>query len=417
MVASLVLAMQSVLMLIAISRTGALEDAGMFSFGFANANLFLNMGRFGMRNYQVSDAVGRFSFGVYLRSRYATVTLMMAVSTVYVLVANILLGYGVNKMLVIVLLCALKAEDAYEDVYQANYQRNGYLDVASNLLTARLVMSVIVFFACMYTAHSMVFALALSNIVCMIFICGEIAFMRHRYGLPNGGAQQSVEPDGASSQVLVLLRDCFPLFIAAFASFFITNAPKYAIDATGGDSMQAIFGYLFMPVFVVNLVANSIFQPQVSVLAERWEAGDRAAFKAGFNRQMLLTVGIAVLCTIAATTAGIPVLEALYHVQLGSYAGCMAILMMGGGANALLVLLLIGITILRAQQGVGKWYAALAPLSLIIAYTFVSRFGIPGASISYLMVMSIQVMVFFVLMRHAMKHAKGSQCQSRPSVS
>ena len=48
LVSSLVMALQSVIMLIFISNVGTLVDAGVFTFGYANANLLINLGRFGI---------------------------------------------------------------------------------------------------------------------------------------------------------------------------------------------------------------------------------------------------------------------------------------------------------------------------------------------------------------------------------
>ena len=55
MIGSMLTAFQSVIMLAILTRVLSLYDAGVFTIAYASANLFLNIGKYGMRNYQVSD--------------------------------------------------------------------------------------------------------------------------------------------------------------------------------------------------------------------------------------------------------------------------------------------------------------------------------------------------------------------------
>lgn len=56
MAGSMLLAFQSVIMLMVLTRVLGLADAGIFTIAYANANLFLTIGKYGMRNFQVSAA-------------------------------------------------------------------------------------------------------------------------------------------------------------------------------------------------------------------------------------------------------------------------------------------------------------------------------------------------------------------------
>ena len=53
MVGSILNAFQSVMLLMILTRTVGLINAGIFTIAYANANLFLNIGKYGMRNFQV----------------------------------------------------------------------------------------------------------------------------------------------------------------------------------------------------------------------------------------------------------------------------------------------------------------------------------------------------------------------------
>lgn len=51
MVGSMLTAFQSVILLMILTRTVGLINAGIFTIAYANANLFLNIGKYGMRNF------------------------------------------------------------------------------------------------------------------------------------------------------------------------------------------------------------------------------------------------------------------------------------------------------------------------------------------------------------------------------
>lgn len=52
MAGSMLMAFQSVIMLMIITRTLNLYEAGVFTLAYASANLFLNIGKYGMRNFK-----------------------------------------------------------------------------------------------------------------------------------------------------------------------------------------------------------------------------------------------------------------------------------------------------------------------------------------------------------------------------
>ena len=64
---SMLSAFQSVIMLMVLTRVCDLETAGIFTIAYASANLFLNVGNYGMRNYQASDVKPKYAFSIYVR--------------------------------------------------------------------------------------------------------------------------------------------------------------------------------------------------------------------------------------------------------------------------------------------------------------------------------------------------------------
>ena len=145
MAGSMLLAFQSVIMLMVLTRVLGLADAGIFTIAYANANLFLTIGKYGMRNFQVSDVNGQFTFYEYLMSRIFTVSLMIAVSIIFVLYVGNKNGYSMEKSLIIIWMSLFKVVDAFEDVFHGLYQQRGRLDIAGKAMTLRLGTTILFF--------------------------------------------------------------------------------------------------------------------------------------------------------------------------------------------------------------------------------------------------------------------------------
>ena len=287
---SILMALQSVAMLMIITRIGTLDEAGIFSFGFSNANLFLHLGRFGMRNYQGSDVLEKYSFKLYHRARVITVSMMIIGCSGFVLISSRLNDYSEYKIKMLLLLCMMKAIDAYEDIYHGNYQQHGHLELAARLLTERILISFVTFAVDMMIFVDINHALIISNLISVLFVICEILYVKKKIRLP------ILKEIGKSDRVNKILAECMPLFFTAFFAFMISNLPKYAIDYYLDDSKQAIFGLLFMPVFMISLLVNSIFQPYISGLAILWNENKYHEFSNMFRKLEIVTVGVTIAC-------------------------------------------------------------------------------------------------------------------------
>ena len=166
---SFLMAFQSVIMLMVLTRTLGLQDAGIFTIAYANANLFLTIGKYGMRYFQVSDAKMRFSFGEYRCSRIITTTAMLCACVAYVLYAGWRNSYSSTKSWVIIWMCCFKAVDSIEDVFHGFCQQNGRLDVASKALTMRMVFSILAFIGSIWIGISLLFSLIITTVVSLSF--------------------------------------------------------------------------------------------------------------------------------------------------------------------------------------------------------------------------------------------------------
>ena len=107
-----IFAMQSAIVLIVITHTSGLEDAGIFSIAYAVGSLMFYIGEYGVRKYQVSDINEEMTFTDYHSHRVTACVLMLIVSLGYVANGYFRLGYSPYKAYIVLMICLIKVVEA-----------------------------------------------------------------------------------------------------------------------------------------------------------------------------------------------------------------------------------------------------------------------------------------------------------------
>ena len=371
---------QSVFLLIVITRVCGLEAAGIFSIAFATGNLFLYLGNYGVRNYQVSDLSEKYSFHDYLRHRLCTVLLMLAAAAVYTAWSAKTGNYSHYKTACVLAMCACKAVDCLEEVFEGRYQQKGRLDRSGKLVTFRLLVSIGGMIAVLLVTRDLLTAvwwgvfLAVAASVLIIWRYRETAaFERTAFSF---------------SGIAGLMRECFPVCAANFLSFYLINEPKYAIDAAMDETAQACYNFIAMPVFVIQLLNMFLYQPMLIRMTASWENGRRKEFLGYFGRICGALAMISAPILLAAWIFGIPVLSWLYATDLAALRTELLLIMTGGIFLAFNGFYCAVLTIMRKQREIPLTYLAGAVLSLVSTPVMVRKSGIVGAVLSFVLVMA-----------------------------
>jgi O-antigen/teichoic acid export membrane protein len=389
MIGSLLMAFQSVIMLMILTRTLGLLEAGVFTIAYANANLFLTIGRYGMRYFQVSDIRNQFGFAEYKMSRVISSIVMMGISIIYIIYAAQSNGYTMVKTQIIIWMCLFKLVDVLEDVFHGMYQKENRLDIASRVLSLRMVITIIVFGIGLIILKNLLISLIITTIVTTILFVLFTVWTFPYFGVKKRKADWN--------KVVKLLKVCFPLFVGTFFSFYIGNAPKYAIDAMLTDEIQACYGFIAMPVFVIGLLNSFIFNPMLYRMSMLWNEKKIKKFVLNTVGQVGIVAVITLVCIIGAYLIGVPVLSWLYNTDLSSYKTELLILLLGGGFLGLSGLLNAVITIIRYQQSLMWGYAVVAVVAFVFSDKVVGTYQILGASVLYTLLMGILCLIFIVL--------------------
>ena len=411
---------QSVFVLIIVTRVCGLEAAGLYSIAFATGNLFMYLGNYGVRNYQVSDVDEKFPFRSYVLHRLLTVALMLLASAVYCTYSLLRGAYSPAKTMTVAAMCLLKAIDCLEEVLEGRLHQRGRLDLAGKMMTVRLLISiggmlaVLVATGNLLTATNAAIILAAAAVILMAAACRRtllplqpapelVADVGNAGAAPGAAAKNrgaatspaatsaavSAARRGALRDAAVLMRVCFPVCAANFLSFYLINAPKYAIDAAMNETAQAQYNFIAMPVFVIQLLGMFVYQPVLVRMTLSWNSADQKGFLRDFLRITAGLLIIAALCLGGAYVLGIPVLSALYATDLSALKPELLLILAGGVFLAMNSFYSAVLTLMREQNRIPFMYLAGAVLSLILTPHFVEISGIMGAVISFVLIMAI----------------------------
>lgn len=371
---------QSVFLLIVITRVCGLEAAGIFSIAFATGNLFLYLGNYGVRNYQVSDLSEKYSFHDYLRHRLCTVLLMLAAAAVYTAWSAKTGNYSHYKTACVLAMCACKAVDCLEEVFEGRYQQKGRLDRSGKLVTFRLLVSIGGMIAVLLVTRDL-----LTAVWWGVFLAAAAsALIIWRYRETAAFERTAFSFSGIAG----LMRECFPVCAANFLSFYLINEPKYAIDAAMDETAQACYNFIAMPVFVIQLLNMFLYQPMLIRMTASWENGRRKEFLGYFDRICGALALISAPILLAAWILGIPVLSWLYATDLSALRTELLLIMTGGIFLAFNGFYCAVLTIMRKQREIPLTYLAGAVLSLAATPAMVRENGIIGAVLSFVLVMA-----------------------------
>ena len=393
-VSATVLAMQGPVLQAVVSRTNGATDLGIISIAFSVATLMMYVGQYGIRRFQASDVREEFSFEEYHGMRIITCMGLVIASLAYCLYGLAFNGYSDLKFGVIFMVCMLKMIMAYSDVYHGNMQQKGRFDVAAKATAIRYTAELIIFCAMLVLTRK----LLLSAVVCVsssVVMMGLLSMNAGRHYC------KTLKPAFRKSALKSLFIEGFPLFISMFLNTYVSNAPRYAIDAYLNDDVQAVFSCIFMPVFVVQVVAQFIFNPVIASYAHLWLEKTKESYNAFIDRikrMCVAVLGLEVLALVIAATIGIPVLSAVFGLDLSDYKKELLIVMIGGAPLAYSVYFSTVIAIIRAQKSLIACYGVTSIMAILISKSFVAKGGVTGAAWMYVLLMGVLAVLLFISM-------------------
>ncbi|MCM1156742.1 MAG: lipopolysaccharide biosynthesis protein [Roseburia sp.] len=384
--AGLINASEAVILSIVITRTNGLTDAGILSIAFAIGNLMLSIGKFGVRTFQVTDVNQVFSFSDYFWTRIITCSFMVVTVIIYLSYCVFYKGYDTAKVVVIILMCSIFLTEAIEDVFWGLYQSRDAIEKGARIFAFRWIFTLLGISAVLIAAHNLLLAMIAGLIITIL--CSAL------FTIKVFPAFQERIRRAAFPKCRMIIRQCFPLFAVAFMTFYVSNAPKYAIDRYMTAEIQACYGFIAMPVFAIELLNGFIYQPTLVQTATEWNNKEYGSFLKRVKMQCCIIIALTVVCISGAALLGIPVLSLVYNTDLSAYKTELLILLLGGGFLAFVGYFFVILTTMRKQKNIMCGYLFVSIVAFLLSNTFVRNWGVTGAAVLYMVLIFLLSLIF-----------------------
>lgn len=363
--------LNSMLLLVLVSRVCGVETAGVFSLAFSTAQLLYYVGLFGAEHYQMTDYAQKYSFAAYKKLKLLTTLLAIVCCAAAVLV----LGFSAEAVALTFILMLYMQWHSVGSLYQSLQFRLNRLDLAGCARFSRTLIALIFFGTSLVLTRNVYAASLLLLLGCFL------AFWRW----PWWSARPMVERTRGvqSAELWELIKECMPMFLIQFLSNLMLNLPRYAIEQFWNDGVQGIFGMVFMPAQVINLLSIYLYMPMLKHISEVADRRDTKQLFSIMGRQTLLVLGFTAVCTLGAVLLGPEVLGWLYSTNLGDYRLALALVVVGGGMFACSQLLYFVLVILRQQNSLFVSYIIGCVLGALTSLLLVKPFGALGAACAF----------------------------------
>ena len=375
-------------LMLCITRFCDVEACGIFSIGFAIAQLMWTIGMFEEGTYQVTDATGKFTFPQYTAFKIISCALMMIISPIYIIYMHLSLYKG----FIAFLLCLFKMTDAASNLYFSLFQQHSRLDISGFSMTVRVVLSMVVIALTLWFTGSLSLAITIAIIISVLWIMlFEINYSKRL---------APIKPDFNKSAMRSIFIECLPLFISTFIINYIYNIPKYSIEMFFDDTSQAYFNYVYSVAFVMNLFSLFALKPMQTKLTEYWNSYEDDKFKSTVLKISII-MGVA-SCVLAIFFAffGPQILGLFYGVDLSIFNLSFFLVLLGGGVSAIVNVFYNALTVMRLQKFLVFGYVVSAFVSSLASKYVVSIWGVLGACwmfiISMFLILVTFILIFFI---------------------
>ena len=385
MLGSLTNAFASLALMVIVSYVTGSAVAGMFSVAFSTAQMMYTICVFEMRNIQVTDAKREFSFSNISMFRLITIAAMWIFFAVFVWIR----GFDKETILVMIAITVYMTAAAISDLFQGNLHRHGYLSIAGRSLACQVALMAVAFSVTLVITKNLLMAAAVMPIAVIVWI-----FV---HDIPFNNNFEKFRPKFVFSTQKKMLLCALPLFLSSFLHQYIFNSPKYAIEDALTKTDQAHYGYLIMPVFVINLLSLFVFRPQLIKLSSDWAEKKIKSFKKTVVKLYLWVAIVTIAALAGGYLLGIPVLELFYNAELSDKRAIFMVLLISGGFSAASTLTLTLFTTMRKQKLCLIAYAATIIFALVMPDIMTARWGLMGAALSYLCEMAMLFVIMFGL--------------------
>ena len=384
--AGIAYSLQSVIFLAIITNVLGDVKGGIYSIGMMIAQQVLTIGKFSVRNFQVADVRGIYSFEDYCTFRLFSCTAAMLVTLVWTLIE----GYSGEVVIVIICMTVYKIAECISDLFEGLYQQRQRTDVSGKSQFVKCVLMMLIFCSVIVITKNLVMAsvaLAVFSLILIVIIDVPLTKYFDKIGL-----------SFRWNKLWGIFTGCFSIFVGSFIYMYINNTPKYAINKYAGENSEAMlseFNALFMPAYVVELLAGFTMRVWIGKMAMYHNVKDRKGLGKTIRGQLLVIASVTLIGMVGIYFLGGPVLSLIYGTNLYGYEIANVLLMLAGGMTAVYTLFENVLIIYGKQPSFMIINICAAILAAVLLPYCTIKGGITGAAVGYLLVGTVRALAYY----------------------
>lgn len=374
-----------------VVRIAGVEMAGNFTLAMSVNNVFYSIATQGIRNYQVSDVKEKYSNGTYVGSRLIACIITVIICAIYCETIQ----YSGEQRACIIAYCLFKISEAIYDVYAGICQKAWRMDYIGKSWIVKGTVTFVTFCSVLYIFSDLFIA-----IIAMALSSYAVVFL---YDIPKAKSLANITVDLKTKDNFLLMKECMPLLCYLVLSTLISTIPRLFMERILGSYELGIYGSIAAPTLIVQVGASYIFNPFLTLFAEKYNCGEISSFWKILKKCF---VSIAILSSIALAGGRILGkwgLSILYGTEIAQHVYLLVPLILCTILTAIVWFLCALLTVVREFRGLiignvmGIIFISASSLVLLkIA-------GMQGASIALSVSLVIEIIFLWIYLKKKLK--------------
>jgi len=393
--------------IVLLTKLGSAEMVGQFALGMAITAPIIMFAKMQLRGIQATDANKEFEFGHYLSLRSTTSFLSLLVTLGVIIFA----GYRRETAIVILLVGVAKAIEAISDVIYGLLQQNEQMDRIAKSMMIKGPMTLAAVGLGVYFGGTLVWGVIGLVLTWMVILVGydyRSGLQVLRVVMSHGSAAAAnhqtpqIELRRQWPILLKLAKMALPLGLVMVFISLNSNIPRYFVEHYWGEGELGIFASIAYLMVAGRTVIGALGQSASPRLAKHYANGRLRAFRSLFIKLIGIAVLVGAAGILVAVSIGEELLALLYQPEYAR-------------RNILILLMIVAsISYIASFFGYGltavRYFRVQLPLTVIVASTttlisfwLIPQFGLHGAALALIGGATVQVILSFPVLRHALR--------------
>ncbi|WP_281725342.1 lipopolysaccharide biosynthesis protein [Lachnoclostridium phocaeense] len=374
-----------------VVRIAGVETAGNFTLAMSVNNVFYSIATQGIRNYQVSDIKEKYSNGTYVGSR-----LIACIITVIICVGYcVIIQYSDGQKACIIAYCLFKISEAIYDVYAGICQKAWRMDYIGKSWIIKGIVTFAVFCGVLYISSDLFIA-----IIAMALSSYGVVFL---YDIPKAKSLAHITINLRTKDNLLLMAECMPLLCYLILSTLISTIPRIFMERILGSYELGIYGSIATPTLIVQVGASYIFNPFLTLFAEKYNCGEIDSFWKTLKKCFLSITVLSVIALLGGRILGKWGLTILYGAEIAQYVYLLVPLIFCTILTAIVWFLCALLTVVREFRGLIIGNVMGTILSCVSSAVLLKIAGMQGASIALSVSLVAEIIFLWIYLKRKLK--------------